>query len=79
MKRTLWDTRPGDEVTVEAVDNGLSDTVKHRLRDIGIAPAALMHCLRRAPFGGPLVVLVADCVYTLDQQIASRIFLKTAG
>lgn len=79
MKKTLWDTRPGDDVIVEAVDAGLPDTVRLRLRDIGIAPAAILHCLRRAPFGGPLVVLVADCVYTLDQQIASQIFLKTAG
>ncbi len=79
MKKTLWESRPGDDVTVEALAADLSETVKHRLRDIGIAPAAILHCLRRAPFGGPLVVLVADCVYTLDQQIASQIFLKTAG
>jgi len=77
--KTLWESQPGDTVLVAQVDDRLPAVVLNRLGDIGIEPDAPLYCLRRSPFGGPLVVLVADCVYTLDQLIASRIYLKAAA
>lgn len=76
--KTLWDSQPGEQVTVARLDNSLQDVVVNRLSDIGIEQDAVLLCLRRSPFDGPLVVLVADCVYTLDQQIASCIYLQAA-
>jgi len=77
--KTLWESLPGDTALVAQVDEALPAVVMNRLSDIGIEPDAPLYCLRRSPFGGPLVVLVADCVYTLDQQIASRIYLQAAA
>lgn len=70
---TLWDAPKGTVALIASVDTGLDPLVQLRLRDIGIEPARQLICLQRGPFGGPVVISVADTVYSLEQPIARRI------
>lgn len=70
---TLWDAPKGTVALIASVDAGLDPQVQLRLRDIGIEPARQLICLQRGPFGGPVVISVADTVYSLEQPIARRI------
>lgn len=70
---TLWDAPKGTVALIESVDAGLDLQVQLRLRDIGIEPTRQLICLQRGPFGGPVVISVADTVYSLEQPIARRI------
>lgn len=70
---SLWDAPKGTVALIVGVDASLDPQVQLRLRDIGIEPSRQLICLQRGPFGGPIVVSVADTVYSLEQPIARRI------
>ncbi|MDP5135604.1 FeoA family protein [Rheinheimera baltica] len=73
---SLWDTAGGQTVTVTTLDAGLDQAVSSRLREMGLENGLPVLCLRRGPFNGALVVAIADCVYSLEQKIASKIRVK---
>ncbi|KKL02332.1 ferrous iron transport protein A [Rheinheimera mesophila] len=73
---TLWDVPGGQSVIVTALDAALDPSVHSRLREMGLEHDHAVHCLRRGPFQGTLVVAIADCVYSLEQQIAKKIQVK---
>ena len=70
---SLWDAIAGQMVTVTTLDDGLAPAVSNRLREMGLDSGLPVLCLRRGPFNGSLVVAIADCVYSLEQKIASKI------
>lgn len=73
---TLWDASGGQTVMVTALDAVLDLSVRSRLREMGLDDDHVVHCLRRGPFQGTLVVAIADCVYSLEQHIARKIKVK---
>lgn len=73
VEMTLWDAPKNTSAIIVAIDPALDAQVKLRLRDIGIEPSRQLVCLQRGPFGGPVVIAVADTVYSLEQPIARRI------
>lgn len=75
---TLWDAPKGAVAAIEQVDPSLEQPVLNRLMDIGIEPSQFITCLHKGVFGGPMVVSVADTVYSLEQAIARRIVIKPA-
>ena len=73
---TLWDAPKGSAVTITGLNQGLQQLVLNRLSEMGLDQGQTVICLRRSPFNGPVVVAIADCVYSLEQQIASHIFIQ---
>lgn len=73
VEMTLWDAPKGTVAAIVGIDPTLDPQVQLRLRDIGIEPSRQLICLQRGPFGGPVVISVADTVYSLEQPIALRI------
>lgn len=76
---TLWDAPKGTVAAISAVDQTLEPQVLNRLMDIGIEPNREIVCLHKGLFGGPIVVSVADTVYSLEQPIARRIQIVPAA
>lgn len=72
---TLWDAAKGQTVRVTALDLNLNQLVSSRLREMGLDEGQSVLCLRRGPFNGPLVVAIADCVYSLEQTIARQVHI----
>ena len=70
---TLWDMPKKTSALVEKLDEELTLTIQIRLNEMGFVPGELLTCMKRSPFGGPLVVQIQDCVFSLDQQLASQI------
>ena len=73
---TLWDAPKGSAVTITGLNQGLQQLVLNRLSEMGLDQGQTVICLHRSPFNGPVVVVIADCVYSLEQQIASHIFIQ---
>jgi ferrous iron transport protein A len=73
---TLWDAPNGVSVTISRLHQGLNQLVLNRLSEMGLDQGQTVLCLRRSPFNGPVVVAIADCVYSLEQNIASHIYIQ---
>jgi ferrous iron transport protein A len=73
---TLWDAPKGVSVTISGLNRSLNQLVLNRLSEMGLDEGQAVLCLRRGPFNGPIVVAIADCVYSLEQNIASHIFIQ---
>jgi ferrous iron transport protein A len=73
---TLWEMPNKTSAAVLALNDDLSQSIKTRLNEMGFLPGELLTCLKRSPFGGPLVVQIQDCVYSLDQQLAKNISIS---
>ncbi|MFN6969342.1 MAG: ferrous iron transport protein A [Rheinheimera sp.] len=73
---TLWDAPKGASVTILGLKSDLHQLILNRLNEMGLEQGQTVLCLRRSPFNGPVVVAIADCVYSLEQTIASDIFIE---
>jgi DtxR family Mn-dependent transcriptional regulator len=45
------------------------------LADLGLIPGAELRIVTRAPFDGPISVMVGDLVHSLDRRMANTIFV----
>ena len=73
---TLWEMPKKTSAVVSQLDDTLTQSIKTRLNEMGFVPGELLTCMKRSPFGGPLVVQIQDCVYSLDQQLAKSICIS---
>ncbi len=74
---TLWEMPKKTSATIRMLDSALAQSLKTRLNEMGFLPGELLTCIKRSPFGGPLVIQIQDCVYTLDEQVAKSIHLQS--
>ncbi|MFT6267519.1 MAG: ferrous iron transport protein A [Alphaproteobacteria bacterium] len=70
---TLWEMPKRTSAVVDKLDDKLTQSIKTRLNEMGFVTGELLTCMKRSPFGGPLVVQIQDCVYSLDHQLAKNI------
>ncbi|MFU8840776.1 MAG: FeoA family protein [Nitriliruptoraceae bacterium] len=57
----------------------LPDAEQRRLTELGVRHGARVEVLRRAPFGGPLALRVADALLALRRTQAARIVVAEAA
>lgn len=74
-RRTLADLEDGRSSVVLGVCDAARPDVARRLFDLGLMPGTPVTRVRRAPFGGPLVVRVADYELTLRVEQARCVVL----
>lgn len=70
----MWDMGRGEHATVSALV-GMSAAYELRLKEIGIFPEAALICVNEPPMRGPKVFQICDGVFSLDQDIASKVLL----
>ncbi len=75
---TLWEIKNKQSASIDSLDPTLLPAIFHRLNEMGFAAGQVIQCLRRSPMKGPLVLQLGDCVYSLEQSIATRINISVA-
>ncbi|MDP5030825.1 MAG: ferrous iron transport protein A [Paraglaciecola sp.] len=75
---TLWEIKNKQSAMIDSLDATLVPAIGQRLNEMGFASGQLIQCLRRSPLKGPLVLQLGDCVYSLEQSIATRINITAA-
>jgi ferrous iron transport protein A len=73
---TLWEIKNKQSAMIDGLDPTLLPAIDQRLNEMGFAAGQIIQCLRRSPLRGPLVLQLGDCVYSLEQSIASRINIR---
>ena len=73
---TLWDLTKNASARVSGYSPAMHSSIQTRLQEMGFAIGAHIVCTKRSPFGGPLVILVQDCVYSLERSLAEGIEVK---
>jgi Fe2+ transport system protein FeoA len=69
----LTSVAPGDGCYVVATVEG-DDPLAQRLASAGFWPGAIVQCIARAPFGGPLLFRVHGYRLALRRDEAARVF-----
>lgn len=61
---------------IEGIDPSLDKLLIGRLRDLGIDIGQRIECLRHSRGRRPAIFRVGDSVFTLEQNLARRIFIR---
>jgi len=72
---TLWNMKAGDQATLTGFDSSLSEEYEQRVVTLGFRPEARIKCLRTSALGAPKVYQVSNSVFSLEDNIASKIFV----
>jgi ferrous iron transport protein A len=70
---TLWELPAKQSASITGLCPQLDTPVAERLAEMGFTENSVVRCIRRTPCKGPIVLQVGDCVYSLEQAIATRI------
>jgi ferrous iron transport protein A len=70
---TIWDIPAKKSAAIQLLSANLQEDVAMRLHEMGFAEGELVTCIKRTAFNGPTVVQLGDCVYSLEQSIASHV------
>ena len=70
---SLWEAQSEVSVTISSFADTLSTIEATRLRDLGLYESTPVICIRRLPFGGPIILQVGDNIFSLTKELASQI------
>jgi DtxR family Mn-dependent transcriptional regulator len=73
--RALSDLGPGDAGTISCVTEEKADLLRY-LASLGLLPDTDVAVESVAPFGGPVLVRVADAQYALGREVAGKIMVR---
>ena len=71
---TLWEGSDGRDFRVKRIEDKNPEVLRY-LADLGIYPDVRVRFLRRAPFNGPVHILLASQEHSLSKELASQIFV----
>lgn len=71
--------RTGDRAVITGVVDALPAAVRRRLHDLGVAAGTPVTCLRRAPFGSPVVYRVGETDLCLRRALTDAVLVTVAG
>ena len=74
---SLWEVETGQKVTVRRVSDRNPEVLRY-CASLGIYPQVRLDVLDRAPFNGPVRVLVDDQEHDLSEELARQIFVLSA-
>jgi ferrous iron transport protein A len=43
---------------------------------MGFIEGQIVHCMKRTPFSGPLVIQLQDCVYSIEKDLAQQVHVS---
>jgi len=76
MKLNLWSLKSGDRCEILGYDNALDEKYRIRLMEFGFHPGETVSCLHAVAFGAPKVYRVSNTVYSLDDEVASHVWVR---
>ena len=74
--KKLWSLSPGDYCNVVGFDDAMPESYRVRLMELGFYPGELIECLVNPGLGAPRVYRVNNTVFSLDEEIACRVFVN---
>ena len=76
MSQPLWALPKGQRARVRDLSEALPAPQAQRLRELGFLPGAMVECVHRPAFGAPRVYAVAGACFSLEQEMARRIYTE---
>jgi Fe2+ transport system protein FeoA len=73
---TLWDCPVQCLATITHTGGNLEEPIQRRLREIGIEKGQKVRLIKRAPWKGPIVLRVADGIFSLEYSLAREISIS---
>ncbi|MBU4213085.1 MAG: ferrous iron transport protein A [Actinobacteria bacterium] len=68
--------RRGQQATVVSVSDELGEAAARRLFDLGFGAGTRVQCLRRSPFGSPVVYAVGETDLCLRADLAGAVLVE---
>lgn len=72
--KRLTELKEGEKGVIVTIVN--TDDISRRLMDMGLTPDTKIQVIRKAPFGGPIEVLVRGSKIAIGREIANRVFVE---
>ena len=72
----LADLASGNQATILAFSEQISENTKQRLRDLGLHINREIRCLRHLPFRGPLSIAIDGLVLAIESDVAQQILIS---
>ena len=76
---SLWTMKAGEACEIVDYDGALAEAYKVRLMEFGFHPGEVITCLQAPAFGAPKVYRVSNTVFSLDDEVASHVLVKSRG
>ena len=76
MNVPLWSLASGQRAAIDSFDLDLCEAYRIRLMELGFHPGEEVRCLQTPAFGAPRVYQVANCVYSLDDEVARYVQVR---
>lgn len=73
----LANFEPGESVTIQRVSDSDPEMLSY-LEKVGLMPGALLEIVGKAPFHGPITILVKGHEHVVGYRIASNVFVEPA-
>lgn len=70
---TLWELGKSKSATVTKFDASIDNKIVARLNEMGLSTGRSIHCIRRGPLGGPMVMQLGGSVFAIEQDLATSI------
>jgi ferrous iron transport protein A len=70
--------RTGDQAQVARLADSLPPAVRRRLHDLGVVAGTSVTCVRRAPFGSPVVYRLGETDLCLRRALADAVVVDPA-
>jgi Fe2+ transport system protein FeoA len=76
MSQPLWALGKGQRARIRDLSEDLPGPQVQRLKELGFLPGAMVECVHRPAFGAPRVYAVAGACFSLEQEMARRIYTE---
>ena len=76
---SLWTMKAGEAGEIVDYDSNLAEPYKVRLMEFGFHPGETVTCLQAPAFGAPKVYRVSNTVFSLDDEVACYVLVKSRG
>ncbi|PLW67896.1 FeoA family protein [Pseudohalioglobus lutimaris] len=79
MNPTLWSLKAGDRCEILGYDDALAEKYRIRLMEFGFHVGECVTCLQSPAFGAPKVYQVSNTIYSLDDEVATHVLVRTGS
>jgi len=79
MDKSLWSLKAGGRGQIVGYGESLAENYRIRLMELGFHRGEVITCLQAPAFGAPKVYRVANTIFSLDDEVAAHIEIKTVG
>ena len=77
MTLSLWSLSRGEAAVIEDFDDALPEAYRNRLMEMGFHPGETVSCLQAPALGAPRVYRVSNSTFSLDDEIARHLRIRS--